>query len=174
MQLGMGILAALCVFTGLFPNVMMKYIITPAVNVVYNTSLYIDSAMGQGYAAEHLGDAVMPLMNGQLPLIGSWSPISWLVLFVVVLAAVFLVSLTGRGNRVTTCEPDSKHAVFFGGEAAEYSHISGGDLFWGFKHTMRRYLGFMSRVHTGVTNDYVLWAVTATAVILTYCFVFML
>ena len=39
---------------------------------------------------------------------------------------------------------------------------------------MRRYLGFMSRVHTGVTNDYVLWAVTATAVILTYCFVFML
>ena len=112
-------------------------------------------------------------MNGQLVSIGAWSPLSWLILFVIVLLAVFLISLTGRGNRTVTCEDDSKHAVFFGGEAAEYSHISGGDLFWGFKHSMRRYLGFMSRAHTGVTNDYVLWGVTALAAIIAYCFIFM-
>ena len=55
------------------------------------------------------------------------------------------------------CAPDSKHAVFFGGEEAQYSHVASGDLFWGFKHNLRHYLGFVSRVHTGVTNDYVLW-----------------
>lgn len=172
MRIPMWILAALCVFTGLFPNVMLNYIIIPATNAVYNTVPYIDSAMGAGYASEHLASTA-PLMNGQLVSIGAWSPLSWLILFVIVLLAVFLISLTGRGNRTVTCEDDSKHAVFFGGEAAEYSHISGGDLFWGFKHSMRRYLGFMSRAHTGVTNDYVLWGVTALAAIIAYCFIFM-
>ena len=172
MRIPMWILAALCVFTGLFPNVMLNYIIIPATNAVYNTVPYIDSAMGAGYASEHLASTA-PLMNGQLVSIGAWSPLSWLILFVIVLLAVFLISLTGRSNRTVTCENDSKHAVFFGGEAAEYSHISGGDLFWGFKHSMRRYLGFMSRAHTGVTNDYVLWGVTALAAIIAYCFIFM-
>ena len=67
----------------------------------------------------------------------------------------------------------AEHAVFFGGERAEYSHVAGGDLFWGFKHNLRGYLGFMSRAHSGVTNDYVLWGVTALAVIILYCFAFM-
>ena len=171
MRIPMWILAALCVLTGLFPNVMLNYIIIPATNAVYNTVGYIDSAMGAGYAAEHLSSTA-PLMSGQLVSIGAWSPISWLVLFVIVLLAVFLCSLTTKSNAARGLEYDSKHAVFFGGEQAEYSHVSGGDLFWGFKHTMRGYLGLMSRVHTGVTNDYVLWGVTATAVIIAYCFIF--
>ena len=174
MRIAMWILAALCVFTGLFPNIMLNYIIIPAVNAVYNVMPYIDGAMGDGYAVEHLGQSVMPIISGQLGVIGTWSPLSWLVLFVIALAAVFLVSLTGRRGGAVTCENSGKYDVFFGGEKAEYSHISGGDLFWGFKHTMRRYLGYVSRVHTGVTNDYVLWGVTATAVIIAYCFVFML
>ena len=174
MRIPMWIMAALCAFTGLFPNVMMNYIIGPAVNAVYNTIPYIDVAMGEGYAAAQLGENALPLFSGQMWSIGAWQPLSWLLLFVIALAAIFLVSLTGRPNRTVSCENDSKHAVFFGGEEAQYSHVSGGDLFWGFKHTMRRYLGFASRVHTGVTNDYVLWGVTALAVIVAYCFVFML
>ena len=174
MRVPMWIMAALCLLSGLFPNAMLKYLIVPAVNSVYNTIPYIDSAMGMGYAEAQLGNAAAPLMNGSLPLIGAWNPISWLVLFVVVICAVFLVSLTGRPNRRTSAGEGSKYAVFFGGEEAQYSHISGGDLFWGFKHTMRRYLGFISGAHTGVTNDYVLWGVTALAVIVAYCFIFML
>ena len=173
MRIPMWILAALCLLTGLFPNLMLNYIIIPATNAVYNTVPYIDTAMGSGYAAEHLASTA-PLMDGRLTAIGAWQPISWLILFVVALAALFLCSLMGRSNRAAGQEGDSKHAVFFGGEQAEYSHISGGDLFWGFKHNLRHYLGFVSRVHTGVTNDYVLWGVTATAVIIAYCFVFVL
>ena len=90
------------------------------------------------------------------------------------LAAVFLVSLLGRRDRGgMNCAPDSKHAVFFGGEEAQYSHVASGDLFWGFKHNLRGYLGFMSKAHSGVTNDYVLWGITALAVIIVYCFAFM-
>ena len=172
MRAPMWIMAGLCAFSGLFPNLMLNYVIIPATNAVYNAIPYIDTAMGSGYAETHLADPA-PLMGGQLTSIGAWSPLSWLLLFVIVLAAIFLVSLIGRSSRgPVTCEADSKHAVFFGGEQAEYSHISGGDLFWGFKHNLRRYLGFMSRVHTGVTNDYVLWSVTAVAVIIAYSFIF--
>ena len=162
MRIPMWILAALCLLTGLFPNLMLNYIIIPATNAVYNTVPYIDTAMGSGYAAEHLR-ARPRSWTARLTAIGAWSPISWLLLFVIVLAAVFLVLAHRHAATAPPgCEPDSKHAVFFGGEEAEYSHISGGDLFWGFKHNLRHYLGFMSRVHTGVTNDYVLWGVTAT------------
>ncbi len=173
MRIPMWILGGLCVFTGLFPNVMLDYIIIPATGAVFNAVPYIDTAMGEGYAAAHLA-STSPFVTPNYTLLGGWDPLAWLVLFVVVLAAVFLCSLAGRSNRDVNCAPDSKHAVFFGGEEAQYSHISGGDLFWGFKHTMRRYLGFVSGAHTGVTNDYVLWGVTATAVIIAYCFAFML
>ncbi len=171
MRVPMWIMAALCAFSGLFPNIMLDYVIVPAVNAVYNVIPYIDTAMGADYAATHL-TSYMPLMNGQLSVIGAWSPLSWLLLFAIALAAVLLVSLLGRSNRSVTCVEDSKHAVFFGGEQAEYSHAAGGDLFWGFKHNLRHYLGYMSRVHTGVTNDYMVWALTALAVIIAYCFAF--
>ncbi len=172
MRVPMWILATLCVLTGLFPDLMLRYIIGPATAAVLNSVGYIDAAMGAGYAEAHLADPSL-LAAPQLISIGAWQPASWLVLFVIVLLAVFLCSLLGRGNSARGLESDAKHAVFFGGERAEYSHISGGDLFWGFKHNLRGYLGFMSRVHTGVTNDYVLWGVTATAVIIAYCFVTM-
>ena len=54
MRIAMWILAALCVFTGLFPNIMMNYIIIPAVNAVYNVMPYIDGAMGEGLSLIHI------------------------------------------------------------------------------------------------------------------------
>jgi multicomponent Na+:H+ antiporter subunit D len=173
MRIPMWIMAALCVFTGVAPNTMIKYIIGPATGAVINFPGYIDAAMGEGYAAANITDTGY-LASPQLMSIGAWSPVNWLILFVVVLAAVFLVTVIFKRDRgPVSCEADSKHAVFFGGEVPEYSHVAGGDLFWGFKHNLRGYLGFMSRAHSGVTNDYVLWGVTALAVIVLYCFAFM-
>ena len=173
MRIPMWIMAALCVFTGVAPNTMIKYIIGPATGAAINFPGYIDAAMGEGYAAANITDTGY-LADPQLMSIGAWSPVNWLILFVVVLAAVFLVTVIFKRDRgPVSCEADSKHAVFFGGEVPEYSHVAGGDLFWGFKHNLRGYLGFMSRAHSGVTNDYVLWGVTALAVIVLYCFAFM-
>ena len=53
--------------------------------------------------------------------------------------------------------------VFFGGEKSVYSQVGGGDLFWGFKHNWRHYFSFMHDLHSGVVNDYALWAVVALA-----------
>ena len=129
--------------------------------------------MGAGYAQAVMADSSY-LAEPVVSFIGIWDPVAWLILFVVVLCGVTLVSLMGRSGRgAVTLSADPKHATFFGGEQAEYSHVAGADLFWGFKHNLRGYLGFMARAHSGVTNDYVIWGVCALAVITAYCFIFM-
>ena len=69
-------------------------------------------------------------------------------------------------------EPQAKYDAFFGGEKALPSHVAGGDLFWGFKQNWKGYFRFMQRAHSGIVNDYALWAVAATAVFIVYLFIF--
>ena len=57
----------------------------------------------------------------------------------------------------------AKYQLFYGGEDNVFSQVGGGDLFWGFKHNWRHYFGFMHELHSGVVNDYALWAVVALA-----------
>ena len=61
-----------------------------------------------------------------------------------------------------------KYDLFFGGEQSVYSQVGGGDLFWGFKHNWRHYFSFMHDLHSGVVNDYALWAVIALALAIVY------
>ncbi len=63
---------------------------------------------------------------------------------------------------------ENKYALFYGGEKQSYSHVGADDLFWGFKHNFRHYFTFMHRLHSGVVNDYALWAVTALALVIVY------
>ena len=49
-----------------------------------------------------------------------------------------------------------------------YSQVGGGDLFWGFKHNWRHYFDFMHDLHSGIVNDYALWAVVALALAIVY------
>ena len=60
---------------------------------------------------------------------------------------------------------------FFSGEQSVYSQVGGDDLFWGFKHNWRHYFGFMHELHSGVVNDYALWAVVALALALLYAMI---
>ena len=52
------------------------------------------------------------------------------------------------------------------------SHVSGSDLFWGFKHDWKKYFAVMQGAHSGIVNDYALWAVTGGAVIMIFLYVF--
>lgn len=173
MRIPMYIMAALCLLTGLCPNLMYQYLLFPATGAVFNSTAYIDAAMGEGYAAAHLADTSV-LGNSSAYLVGAWEPASWLLLLVVALCGIALAALLGGNSRGKMRISDDERAQpFFGGERNEYSHVASGDLFWGFKYSLRRYLGFMSRAHSGVTNDYVTWGVAALAIVIVYCFIFM-
>ena len=169
MRFAMCIFALLCVFTGLFPNLVTKYLTEPAANAVFNVTNYINSMMGSGYAESVMGESLPAVQTCTFVEVGCWNPVSWLLVLAIALLAVTLVAVCGKYDQVSENKgaalTDSKYDLFFGGEESVYSQVGGGDLFWGFKHNWRHYFSFMHNLHSGIVNDYALWAVVALALV---------
>ena len=169
MRFAMGIFAVLCVVTGLFPRLVTTYLTEPAARAVFNVGDYINSMMGAGYAESVM--AVPPAApNITFAEVGCWSPVAWLCLMLIVLLAITIAAVAGKYDRVSRQldTVDTKYDTFFGGEKSVYSQVGGEDMFWGFKHNWRRYFSFMHELHSGVVNDYALWAVVALAITIVY------
>ena len=131
------------------------------------------------HAANRKAFLIAPVLGFvSLVVLTLWNPVLWLVLFAIVLIAVCIVILTGdktRGRVLAKTEADSedgKYATFFGGEQSAHSHVAGSDLFWGFKHDFKGYFKFIQGMHSGVVNDYALYAVVGAALITVLMFVF--
>ena len=173
MRLAMGILALMCLAGGLFPDAVTRYLTEPAARAVFSVTAYINSMMGQGYAQSAM--AVQPAVPElSFASAGVWSPISWLCLLMIALLAVTIVAIAGKYDRVSVRTPESltgKYDLFYGGEETVYSQVGGDDLFWGFKHNWRHYFRFMHELHSGVVNDYALWAVVALALAVVYALI---
>ena len=169
MRFAMCIFALLCVFTGLFPDVVTRYLTEPAANAVFNVTGYINSMMGSGYAESVMGESLPAAQICTFVEVGCWNPVSWLLVLAIALLAVTLVAVCGKYDQVSENKgaalTDSKYDLFFGGEESVYSQVGGGDLFWGFKHNWRHYFSFMHNLHSGIVNDYALWAVVALALV---------
>ena len=169
MRFAMCIFALLCVVTGLFPGLVTKYLTEPAANAVFNVTNYINSMMGSGYAESVMGANLPAAQTCTFVEVGCWNPVSWLLVLAIALLAVTLVAVCGKYDQVSENKgaalTDSKYDLFFGGEESVYSQVGGGDLFWGFKHNWRHYFSFMHELHSGIVNDYALWAVVALALV---------
>ncbi len=163
MRFAMGLFAAICILTGLLPKYVTQYLTAPAAQAVQNAGRYISSALGRTVAPV---DAAVPES------IGFWDPINWLLLLGITLFAITLVALMGKYDRVSENASGEKLApkydLFFSGEKSEFSQVGGGDLFWGFKHNWSRYFSFMHDLHSGIVNDYALWAVVALSLAIVF------
>ena len=159
MRFAMGIFALLCVISGLFPNLVTTYLTEPAAKAVFSVGNYI-SAMGFD------GSAVAAPAEITFVKVGLWEPMSWLLILCIALLAVTIVAVANKYDNVSARKSEAvetKYELFYGGEAESYSQVGGGDLFWGFKHNWRHYFGFMHDLHSGIVNDYALWAIVALA-----------
>ena len=163
MRLAMGILACLCIVTGLFPKTVTGVLTEPAARAVANVGEYI-TAMGF--------KSNLPAPNVTFAQVGVWEPINWLLILCIALLALTIVAVAGKYDRVSERTEDdtvdTKYQLFYGGEKNVYSQVGGGDLFWGFKHNWRHYFDFMHNLHSGIVNDYALWAVVALALAIVY------
>lgn len=171
MRLPVEIMAALCLLAGVFYKPLVRYILTPAVRSVFNATGYIDTMMGAGYA-EAAGVANAAVEPARFHY---WDPVVWLVLFVIVLGGVVIflavtglekLSLAGSGPK------DEKYDVFFSGEKSEFSHVTGSDLFWGFRKGLSGYIRWVRDMHTGSVNDYAQWIVWTAGIVIVYMFAF--
>lgn len=166
MRLAMGLFAAICVFSGLFPGWVTTNLTQPAAEAVFNVGNYINSMLGAGYAESVMGANAPVAPAVSFAMAGAWSPVHWLLVLAIALLAVTIVAIMGKYDRVSENKAetaDGKYDLFFGGEKSVYSQVGGGDLFWGFKHNWRHYFSFMHDLHSGIVNDYALWAVIALA-----------
>ena len=158
MRFAMSIFAILCVVTGLFPNLVLKYLTEPAARAVFSVGNYI-SAMG-------FDGSAVPAQEISFVNVGAWEPVSWLLILCIALLAITIVAVASKYDRVSERKAEaveSKYDLFYGGEEQCYSQVGGGDLFWGFKHNWRHYFSFMHDLHSGIVNDYALWAIIALA-----------
>ncbi len=171
MRIPMWIMSVLCLITGVAYSPISEYLLVPATNATLNISKYIDKMMGLDYAAK-AGVTNKPIQAAEF---GFWNPILWLLLFIIILVAVFIVVLTSQNSRGPVLEAkeeqDGKYATFFGGEKSEHSHVSGSDLFWGFKKNFKGYFKFMDTAHDGNLNNYAIWLVVTTAIVVIVMFV---
>ena len=161
MRIAMGLLAALCVITGPFPNLVTAFLTEPAATAALSVGKYI-SAMGFDTT---LAAPVISFVS-----MGVWAPINWLLLLCITLLAITIAAVSTRYDAARTAESvtDTKYQLFYGGEKNVYSQVGGEDLFWGLKHNWRHYFDFMHRLHSGVVNDYALWAVVDVTVIMAF------
>ncbi len=181
MRLAMGILALLCILTGLFPNFVTRFLTEPAARAALSANSYINSMLGAGTAeASGLMDTLPIRFNAA----GVWSPLSWLCVLMIMLLAVGIAAVTGKYDQISRnaaavsgarygsgSAAEGKYELFFGGEESVYSQVGGDDLFWGFKHNWRHYFSFMHELHSGIVNDYALWAVVALALAMLYAMI---
>ena len=163
MRLAMGILAALCVITGLFPKAVTAYLTEPAARAVCSVGDYIRA---MGFKSELAAQAA------DFTQTGIWEPVNWLLMLCIALLAITIVAVASKYDNVSESKNaenvESKYQLFYGGEANVFSQVGGGDLFWGFKHNWRHYFSFMHDLHSGIVNDYALWAVVALALAIVY------
>lgn len=161
MRTAMGLLAALCVVTGLFPNLVTAFLTEPAATAALSAGSYI-TAMGF--------DSTLAALTISFVSMGVWAPVNWLLLLCITLLAITIAAVSSRYDGAKTAESvtDTKYQLFYGGEKNVYSQVGGEDLFWGLKHNWRHYFDFMHRLHSGVVNDYALWAVVDVTVIMAF------
>ncbi|SKA83323.1 Membrane bound hydrogenase subunit mbhH [Caloramator quimbayensis] len=174
MRIPMWIMAFMCFITGILPQYVTKYLITPAVSATLNIGKYIDAMLKDGYAEKYFKETV-PVPNINYKLAGYWRPEYYLILFIIILLAFTLTVLAGgidvnRRSIVSKEIEDYKYDTFYSGEKSEYSQVGGADLFWGLKYDFRKYFNFMHSAHSGVVNDYTLWIISTAAIVIAYIF----
>lgn len=171
MRLPVAVMAALCLITGLLYQPLVKYILTPAVQAVFHVTGYIDSMMGTGYAeAAGITDVTVPAAQFHY-----WNPVMWLVLFAIILFGVLIFLAVCGLEKFAAAgleKTDEKYDVFFSGEKSEFSHVTGSDLFWGFRKGLSGYIEWVRNMHTGSINDYAQWIIWTAAFAIVYMFAF--
>ena len=174
MRLAMSILAILCTLTGLFPNAVQKFLTQPAARTMYNVSQYIDGMFQKGYAVQEMGMSAPEAAAVRFETVGVWNPGNWLILLLIALLSICIVAVASKYDAVRQNKSEkveAKYSLFYGGEPTEFSQVGGGDLFWGFKQNWRHYFSFMHDLHSGIVNDYSLWAVVALALAMVYALI---
>ncbi len=107
-----------------------------------------------------VSDTVLGVMPGAY-----WSPLLFLVLFVVIAAVLFVVvrftfrnDYDSRGDQVKPFNSGNLDQINY--------NVQSSNLYWGFKQALSTYYRITSALHTGDLNDYIRWLTVSLALCL--------
>ena len=83
---------------------------------------------------------------------GMWSPITFLAASIILLIIVYLLRSTGTKKYKHGTE---QTVPFFSGNKTPEKNIESSNLYWGFLEAMKGYYNVLTKLHTGIVNDYV-------------------
>lgn len=172
MRIPMWAMATICIIFGALPEIVVKYLISPAVSAILNTGRYIDTMMGAGYAEKWFGE---PLKNTSASSIFPEylriiSLIFLLVLMIFVLSAIvgaFEIKIFERAYI------DTKESIACTLSDRERKHFKVERMLKGIKYCFISFIGFIQKNCSYSINDYVLYVISVTAILLAYFFVFL-
>ncbi|EHQ35658.1 membrane bound hydrogenase subunit MbhI [Methanoplanus limicola DSM 2279] len=97
---------------------------------------------------------------------GAWSPLYWIIGFIVALIISWIFLLMGESDYKSYTE---QVKPYLSGNAEPDKgdvHIRAGNMYWGFTKALKRYYDILIPVHTGILTDYILWFLGAMALIM--------
>jgi hypothetical protein len=97
---------------------------------------------------------------------GFWNPLIWLIAAIIAFLAIYF--FWSRGEK-SYKKGTAQVQPFIGGNVAREKgalHIRAGNLYWGFTESLKGYYRWVTPAHSGVLNDYLLWFLGTTALIL--------
>lgn len=97
---------------------------------------------------------------------GYWNPVVWLIAIIVIGIIVYL--LWSRGETGYKKDTEQTTPFISGNPEPDKSdvHIRGGNLYWGYMEALKGYYGALVPLHTGSLNDYLLWYLGVSAIIM--------
>ena len=98
---------------------------------------------------------------------GFWSPLVWLVSFLIVLAIALLIR--SRGNKRFKHGTDQT-IPFFSGNMPTGKNIHPSNFYWGFMSKLSKHYRLLTRAHSGVVNDYAFSLIVLVVVIMAALF----
>ena len=103
---------------------------------------------------------------------GFWNPLAWLIAILVAAVIVYLIWRRGEsGYKKGTAQT----VPFISGNpepGKEMVHVRASNLYWGYLEALKRYYDLIVPAHTGIVNDYVLWYLGVTALLMIVVVIF--
>ncbi len=97
---------------------------------------------------------------------GDWNPLLWLGALIVLGALVLWLRSRGRKR---FRQENRRTDVFISGNAtrsAKDLHVPAHNIYWGFFEVLKGFFTAITRPHTGIINDYVLWLTGVASLVL--------
>ena len=97
---------------------------------------------------------------------GYWNALLWVIAAFVAFILAYIIHRMGNPTYNKGTEQVKPFISGWKEAGKRYSHVPGGNVYWGVYEALKDYYEWMKEIHSGIVNDYMSWFVLTTAIIM--------